>query len=229
MPLQAELPLHAVTPRLVYLHGFASSPDSSKARFFAELCAAFGVPVERPDLNAPDFSRLTVSRMVRQVETLLASLAGQRVVLAGSSLGGFVAWHVAARAERAGRGVDRLVLLAPALDFDTRLPASVGDVESARWRETGWREVVHYAEGRSVPLHYDIVADARRFDAGRAPVSAPVLVFQGRRDEAVDAGMVEQFAASRPNVDLRLLDDDHQLHASLEVIWEATARFLDLG
>jgi len=217
-----------VTPRLVYLHGFASSPDSSKGQFFADGCAEHGVPVDRPDLNAPDFSRITVTRMVGQVEALLAGLGRTRVVLAGSSLGGFVAWHVAARAERAGRPVDRLVLIAPALDFDTRLPGSVDAGTLARWRESGWREVTHYAERRTVPLHYGIVEDARAYDARAARVSAPVLVFQGRRDEAVDAGMVARFAAARPNVELHLLDDDHQLHASLAWMWEEMARFMGL-
>jgi hypothetical protein len=223
------LSLDAVKPRLVYLHGFASAPDSSKGRFLGERCARHGVRVERPDLNTPDFSRLTVTRMIEQVERLLAGLGGERVVLAGSSLGGFVAWHVAARAEQAGRAVDRLVLLAPALDFDTRLPASVGADELARWRDTGWREVTHYAEGRALPLHYAIVEDARGYNVETAAVSAPVLVFQGLRDDTVDAGMVSRFAAARPNVELHLLDDDHQLHASLEWMWERTARFMGLA
>jgi hypothetical protein len=40
--------------------------------------------------------------------------------------------------------------------------------------------------------------------------------------------MVERFAAARPNVELHMLDDDHQLIASLPYIWEHSARFLGL-
>jgi hypothetical protein len=89
--------------------------------------------------------------------------------------------------------------------------------------------VTHYAEGRALPLHYAIVEDARGYNVETAAVSAPVLVFQGLRDDTVDAGMVSRFAAARPNVELHLLDDDHQLHASLEWMWERTARFMGLA
>ena len=51
-----------------YLHGFASSPGSAKAMFFAERLARAGVRMDCPDLNLPDFSTLTVSRMLQQVE-----------------------------------------------------------------------------------------------------------------------------------------------------------------
>ncbi|MGI8672953.1 MAG: YqiA/YcfP family alpha/beta fold hydrolase, partial [Luteitalea sp.] len=46
--------------RVIYLHGFASSARSTKAQFFAERFAQVGVPLITPDLNAPDFSTLTV-------------------------------------------------------------------------------------------------------------------------------------------------------------------------
>jgi hypothetical protein len=35
----------------------------------------------------------------------------------------------------------------------------------------------------------------------------------------VDPQSVERWAKSRPNVELHMLDDDHQLGASLEYIW----------
>ncbi len=53
-----------------------------------------------------------------------------------------------------------------------------------------------------------------------------MLVFQGRRDESVDPAMVERWAAGRPNVDLRMVDDDHQLSSSMDLIWNETRRFL---
>jgi len=37
--------------RVVYLHGFASSPQSSKARFFAGKFAEAGVAFEAPQLD----------------------------------------------------------------------------------------------------------------------------------------------------------------------------------
>ena len=48
-------------------------------------------------------------------------------------------------------------------------------------------------------------------------------MFQGLRDASVDSGTVEQFARARPNVTLSLLEDDHQLLASLPRIWNDVA------
>ena len=60
-----------------------------------------------------------------------------------------------------------------------------------------------------------------------ADLKMPVLVFQGRRDTAVDPVTVEAWSRRRPNVELHMLDDDHQLASSLSYIWDATSRFLD--
>ena len=41
--------------RIVYLHGFASGPASSKALFFRQRLEAAGALVDAPDLAAGDF------------------------------------------------------------------------------------------------------------------------------------------------------------------------------
>ena len=54
----------------------------------------------------------------------------------------------------------------------------------------------------------------------------PIQIFQGRHDTSVSADAVEQWARARPNVELHLLDDGHQLTDSLEYIWREMKRFL---
>jgi len=220
---------------VLYLHGFASSPDSSKAAFFRSRLAAYDGDWSCPDLNAPDFSTLTATRMIRQAEAHLRALPAGPVALLGSSLGGFVAWHVAARAERAtGEGrrdvrpVDRLVLLAPAFDFGRADLHDIGEAGLDEWRRSGWREFFHYAYNEPRLVHYELYRDAQEYDSFASPVRAPTLVFQGRRDDVVDPVMVERFADDRPNVTLHLVDDDHQLKASLEGMWDPVATFLGL-
>ena len=109
MPVPPGLPAHVVSARsIVYLHGFASSPRSSKARFVGERAAAAGLPFQCPDLNAPDFRSLTVSRMIEQATAAVEGLPDP-VALVGSSLGAFVAVHAAAGRDPAARPrVDRL-------------------------------------------------------------------------------------------------------------------------
>jgi pimeloyl-ACP methyl ester carboxylesterase len=210
--------------RVVYLHGFASSARSSKAAFFAAKLAGHGVALETPDLNEPDFSTLTVSRMVAQVGEAIDAAEGP-VTLIGSSLGAFVA--VQAAQQQASR-VHRLILLAPALDFGGNRMRELAGVGLANWKTTNKLDVFHYGYGRVIPVHYDLYSDASRYDAFNATLTLPIQVFQGRRDAAVDPEGVERWSKARPNVELHMLDDDHQLLGSLEYIWKEMARFLEL-
>lgn len=210
--------------RAFYLHGFASSALSSKAAFFRARLAEHGVALETPDLNAPDFSTLTITRMLKHVAETIGD-SGEPVALIGSSLGGFVAVQTAI--DRPAL-VDRLVLLAPALDFRADRVGDLGDRSLEEWRKTDRLDVFHYAYGRVMPVHYELFADAQRYHPHAARVSVPLQVFQGRRDSAVEPAAVEQWVRAQPNAELHLLDDDHQMIASLDVIWREASRFLGL-
>jgi pimeloyl-ACP methyl ester carboxylesterase len=207
---------------VIYLHGFASGATSSKATYIGRHLRARGVRFECPDLNLPDFSTLTVTRMLGRVRELL-DLANEPVTIIGSSLGGFVAVNAAARWPDL---VARVVLLAPAVDFASPAMKHMGEVPVEEWQRTGFLNVFHYGYGRMVPVHYELLEDARRYDALHATVNMPILAFQGRQDDVVDAAVVEAWCRARPNVELRLLDDGHQLTASLPLIADAIGAFV---
>jgi uncharacterized protein len=210
---------------VIYLHGFASSGRSGKAAYLAERLRASGADFHAPDLNLPDFSTLTVTRMLQQTRALVDT-ATAPVTLIGSSLGAFVAVNAAAAWPHI---VGRLVLMAPALDFGDEGLKGPGGADIAAWKAAGHLNVFHFAYGRMMPVHYELYADARRHNAMDADLQMPVLVFQGRRDTAVDPDTVEAWSRRRPNVELHMLDDDHQLGASLGYIWVKLAAFLDLN
>ncbi|HXT68303.1 MAG TPA: YqiA/YcfP family alpha/beta fold hydrolase [Vicinamibacterales bacterium] len=210
---------------VVYLHGFASSPASSKATRFQRELAGRGVGYSCPDLNEPSFETLTVTRMLEQTRAAVAAAAGP-VALAGSSLGAFVAVHAAA-ADRTGK-IDRLVLMAPAFDFGGNRLRQIGEQGIDEWRRTGQLRIFHYATGTYRDVGFALYTDAAMYDALTVELRQPSLVFQGRQDASVDPVMVERWASARTNTDLRLLDDDHQLTASVDLIWNESRRFFEL-
>jgi uncharacterized protein len=121
-----------------------------------------------------------------------------------------------------------LVLLAPAFEFGANRMRDLGEEGIARWKATNRLDVFHYGYGEMRSLGYALYEDASRYDSAQVHVETPALVFQGKRDALVDPAMVERFVSSRPSMTLQLLDDDHQLLASLEHIWKHTAAFLHL-
>ena len=210
-----------------YLHGFASSPQSSKATFFAERLGQRGLELHCPDLNRPEFSTLTISRMLRQVTRAIAALPPGEVVLIGSSLGGFVAVEAAARQVGGSfHPIAKLVLLAPAVELEWDRWTEIRPLGVEGWRREGRIEVFHYAHDQPRALRFEFYEDAVQYDAAGRRLEQPVLIFQGRQDESVSPHIVQSFARVQPRAALHMLDDGHQLKNSLDFIWAKTAAFL---
>jgi pimeloyl-ACP methyl ester carboxylesterase len=207
---------------ILYLHGFASGPNSTKGVALADRFAAIGVPVVRADLTpgADGFERSTPLTMLAEAERALAAAPGTRVLM-GSSLGGYLAALLAARAPR----IERLVLLAPAFRLHERWLARLTPEERDRWRREG-AEVDHYASGRKRRIGWAFLEDAARLPPC-PDVGVPALCVAGRRDELVPLDDVERFVALDPaRRRLVALDDGHELVASIDRIFDEARGFL---
>ncbi len=204
-------------PDFLYLHGFASSPASQKARFFRQKLEAEGCRLEVPDLAQGDFENLTITAQLHVIERLAA---GRPLVLIGSSLGGYLAALYAARHPE----IERLLLLAPAFGFARRWTAALGP-EADQWKQKGYRMVYHYGEGRFLPVRYALIEDGLRYE-DQPSVSQPVLIFHGLRDSIVPPSVSAEFARLQPNVRLELVDSDHDLLDVLDRIWARARDFL---
>ena len=226
MQVPPGMPAPDLSPRhVVYLHGFASSPQSSKVGYFSERLRALGVEVRCPDFNQPDFATLTITRMLDQLGAELARLDGAPATLFGSSLGGTLAILAA---ERFPAQVERLVLMAPAVMFAKPGHHLLPPETIEEWRRRGALPFFHHADHAERDLQFAFYEDSLRYDAFNASVRQPALVFQGLHDASVDHRTVEAFARTRPNLTLSLLDDDHQLIASLPRMWADIRGFLGL-
>lgn len=210
---------------ILYLHGFASGSQSTKAAYLAERLRSSGVSLRCPDFNSPDFRTLTMTRMLEQLTTEVRSSQSHPVVMIGSSLGGALA---VLAAERLADRVDRLVLFAPAVMFAKPGHHLLPPERVEEWRSRGALPFFHYGYNEERFLDFSFYEDTLKYDAFDAVVPQPTLIFQGLNDRSVPFQTVEAFARSRPNVTLSLLDDDHQLVASLPRMWIDIALFLGL-
>ena len=204
--------------RVVYLHGFASSPESRKAHFFSEKLRQLGFVVDVPDLAEGDFERLTISGQLRVIEH---ALGHDPTILIGSSLGGYLAALYAGRHPE----IERVVLLAPAFDFHRLWMDQLGPEQVAAWRETGTIRVFHYAAGRELPLRYQFLKDASRFEP-LPDFRQPALIFHGNHDPVVPVIYSSRFVEAHANARLVRLESGHELTDVLDAIWQPMQRFL---
>ncbi|HEY9734692.1 MAG TPA: YqiA/YcfP family alpha/beta fold hydrolase [Trichocoleus sp.] len=219
----APCSIDAVMTRYLYLHGFASGPQSLKAQTLQKHFQTLGLPLAVPDLNQGDFTHLTLSRQLAQVGQLIESQPGS-VTLIGSSFGGLTAAWLAERLPQ----VERLVLMAPAFRFLQQWLPRLGG-QGQQWQETGLLPVYHYSEQRSIPLHYGFITDAQQYDDAQLQRPVPTLILHGRQDEVISIQASRDYVATRPWATLTELESDHALADVQPEIWTAIQAFLGLA
>ncbi len=216
----------------IYLHGFASSPDSAKAKYFRSCFSSLGIDLKTPDLNQNDFSALTLTRQLRQIETEFLPIQSSQsttenvknlgeVTIIGSSFGGLTAAWLAQRQ----LSVKQIVLLAPAFQFLGHWLPLLGQQQLEKWQSEKYLPVYHYGEQREVPLNYQFVADMAQYPEEKLMRSVPTLIVHGKHDTIIPIQASKSFADNRPWVQLMELEDDHSLGNVLGEIWEAIQKF----
>ena len=211
----------------IYLHGFASSPQSSKAKYLRDRFAEIDLNLEVLDLNQGDFTHLTLTRQIQQTTNALTN-AETSITLIGSSFGGLTCAWVAQQQLR----VNNLVLLAPAFGFPHSWYSRLPPEQIEQWRESGYLEVYHYGEGQEIPLHYQFLQDADNYPLSKLKCSRrslPTMIIHGIHDDVVPIQVSRDYANHHPEVKLIELDSDHGLNDVQEEIWQLTKNFLNLA
>ncbi|MEL6135902.1 MAG: YqiA/YcfP family alpha/beta fold hydrolase [Cyanobacteria bacterium J06628_6] len=206
--------------RYVYLHGFASGPQSTKAQALRSHFQSAGLTLHIPDLNQGDFTHLTLTRQVQQA----SEWATADTVLIGSSLGGLTAAWVAERVP-----IDRLVLLAPAFNFLNQWLPRLGPEQLTQWQATGTLPVYHYAQQQTVLLDYGFLTDAQQYRDADLATSVPTLILHGDRDEVVSLSGSQTYAITRPWITLKSLPTDHGMTDMTARIWQEIQAFCEIA
>ena len=111
----------------IFLHGLESSSKGSKSSFLRALF---------PDMLIPDFKGSLSERMA-SLEVILAGM--ENIIIVGSSFGGLMATIYAMENQEA---LDRLVLLAPALNFPEFSQYTLKNIEVPTWMIIGSDDIV---------------------------------------------------------------------------------------
>ncbi len=207
----------------IYLHGFASSPNSIKAQYLNDHFKEHQIFLTIPDLNQGNFSNLTLTRQLKQVSGEFIN-AQTPVTLIGSSLGGLTAAWLGEKYPQ----VQRLILLAPAFGFLDRWLDKLGEANVKQWRETGELLIYHYKEKRSLPLNYQFVTDVSQYQDQQLQRPLPTLILHGKHDEIVPISYSYDFTEQRPWIQLKTLNSDHGLTDVMEDIWVTIKEFCEL-
>jgi pimeloyl-ACP methyl ester carboxylesterase len=207
---------------LLYLHGFASSPASTKARAFsARAREKWGIDVPCLDLRVPSFPHLRISEMIRSVREHIGGPVA-RVVLIGSSLGGLTA----ARVAEADARVCGLVLLAPAFLLADRWKSRLGEANFHTWEESGWLTVDDYATGAKARVDFGFIEELSRVDRGFPDVRVPTFIVHGGHDDVVLPEVSRDFATGKPWVRRIEVNDGHELNATMPTWLPQVEEFL---
>jgi|SoiMethySBSTD1v2_1073268.scaffolds.fasta_scaffold00167_73 dipeptidyl aminopeptidase/acylaminoacyl peptidase len=165
-------------PAVIACHGLGASKDSDKYLLLGATLPTVGLALVRFDFRGAgesggSYREATTAMRIDDLEAVLDFLAkhpalSNRMGLLGSSMGGYVAWHVAHRRIQAGG--------APLPVVTWNAPADLTSLEAREMSE---------ASGLGPAL----VAEVRNGRLAEAPVGVShALVVQGERDEVVAPG-----------------------------------------
>ena len=212
-------------PTILFLPGYASDMEGAKAVAIDSFCATRGIGCLRLDYSGTgssggQFADGTLTRWLEEALAAIDLLTDGPLILAGSSMGGWIALHAALqRKER----VQALLGIAAAPDFtnwgysgeekqalvsDGKLekPNPYGPEPSVTWRgfwESGQGQLLLYSQ---------------------IDLTIPIRLVHGERDEEVPMGVPIKLMADLRSSDVQLrlikgaghrLSEPHEIHAIL--------------
>lgn len=205
-------------PTMVFLPGFKSDMEGSKAVFLASWAAACGQAMLRLDysghgVSGGRFEDGTIGLWTQDALAVIDALTEGPLLLVGSSMGGWIGLNIAlARPER----VMAYIGIAAAPDFTEALIwNTMPEAAQAELMATG----VVYAPseyGDPLPITRGLIEDGRQhlLMGAEIPLTCPVRLLQGQRDEDVPwntaLALAERIAGEDVQVTL-IKDGDHRL------------------
>ena len=211
-------------PTLVWLGGYRSDMTGTKAIELDALAARLGLAAIRFDYSGHgasggDFVDGTISRWLEEALAVLDHVGPQKVVLVGSSMGGWVALRLAQALSARGSGpeITGMLLIAPAPDFTHELiEPNLTDLERHSLAERGFFEEPSAYSAEPNIYTRALIEDGRanRVMTGIIDTGCPVHILQGMKDPDVPYSHALKLMEFLPADDVVLTlvhDGDHRL------------------
>jgi pimeloyl-ACP methyl ester carboxylesterase len=234
-------PVRSESPGLVWLSGYRSDMDSTKASALDAEAERRGLGLLRFDYSGHGRSdgRLqdgTISRWLEETLALIRAQSEGPQIVVGSSMGGYLALLAIRALSKAGEAerVKGLILIAPAVDMTEALIWAKAPDEARRaiMQEGVWRRPSAYSSEPDC-FTRDLIEDGRKhlLLGGMIRTGAPTAVLQGMRDEDVPfshaLALMQRFGGDPATLTL-VKDGDHRLSRpqDLQLVFDALERML---
>lgn len=214
------------SPAVLFLPGYHSCMNGEKARALEQHCILQGNAMCRFDyrghgLSSGIFDELTLSDWIEDAKKILNEVVvpkHDKVILVGSSMGGWIACHIAVQyPERIGG----IVGIAAAPDFLEDLYQKSSPVDQRSWRVNGFMALPNkYGDGTPYKFSWKLLQDSRlrwnllQSDQKKIEIQCPVRLLHGKCDVDVDWKQSLRLMERLETVDVALLlvkDGDHRL------------------
>ena len=212
-------------PTVVFLPGYASDMEGTKAVAIDAFCGQRGIGCLRLDYSGTgssggDFAEGTLNRWLVEVLTAIDLVTDGPLIIAGSSMGGWLALHAAmSRKDR----VKGLLGIAAAPDFTDW--GFTGDQKEKLVRDGKLEQPNPYGPQPSVTWRGFWVSGAEhRLLYNPIDLVIPVRLVHGEKDEDVPMGVPIKLMADLRSSDVQLrvikggghrLNEPHEIHAIL--------------
>ncbi len=224
----AYLAQDGAAPAVIWLGGFRSDMRATKAEALAQWAAAGGGALLRFDYtghgeSGGSFEEATISVWLADVLAMIAHAGGEKPIIVGSSMGGWLALLAAQALKQTGHQPGGLVLIAPAVDFTEALmwqqfsPAIREDIMS----KGKWLRASAYAP-EPYPITRALIEDGRRHLMLGKPMDpgCPITILQGMQDPDVPWQHAMTIVEHLPAEDVTLTlvkDGDHRLSRESDI------------
>ena len=207
-------------PGLLFLGGFNSNMDGTKARHLDRFCRDYDLGYTRFDYqghgqSSGQFADGTIGLWAADALAVLDEVTRGPQLLVGSSMG---AWMAMLLAKARPDLVAGLVLIAPAPDFAQKImwPGLPEAAKLAILKDGVWHRPSEF-EDEDYPITGRLIEESRNhnlLDGDPIPFTGPVRIVQGDRDEVIPVSHALETAAAFDSDDVQtiiLKGGDHRL------------------